>query len=94
MELLFIAIVMAIITHAIAISFEDGEIFEKAGAWLETKLPKLWKPLIGCPVCMAFWYSLPVAGFLFDTKGPEFILLPLVAMGINVIIIRNRPVNE
>lgn len=41
-------------TWGVNFVFQDGEIFGKAGEWLENKLP-VWalKPTIGCPVCMA-----------------------------------------
>jgi len=62
------AFIIAFIVQAVNACFSEGMIFEKPGAWLELNYPKLWKPLVGCPTCMSFWFGLIIinsTGILF-----------------------------
>lgn len=83
-------ILISLIVFAIWYCFLEGEIFGKIGVWLEAKLPNsIWKPLIGCPVCMVFWHGLYIAYFL---HLPLWYVIP--ALGLNAVIVKWWPDND
>jgi hypothetical protein len=46
----------------------EGMIFEQVGAWMEVKIPeKLFKPLIGCPICMSPWWGIAIMAIFYWT---------------------------
>jgi hypothetical protein len=68
-------------------AFDDGEIFGKAGDWLDEKLPKMLnKPLWSCPKCMpsvhgTIWFLISnQSGFIM------WILFIVSVSGVNTII--------
>lgn len=75
------AFIIAMVCQAVSASFCEGMIFEKPGAWLESNYHKLWKPAVGCPVCMSFWYGL----VLVLIMGWPFLAIP-ISMGINAVV--------
>lgn len=51
--------ILSFISIGICCTFWDGNIFDKAGDWVKTKIGEFWaKPLFACYVCATFWYSL------------------------------------
>jgi amino acid transporter len=94
--IVFNALAIAFIVYFIKVTSWKGHIFEKQGTWLEQNLPeKLYKPLIGCPVCMTpYWGTIiySVAHFLsvpgFEIYSwPVVIMTIFVAAGINSVIL-------
>lgn len=85
-EILLYAVFMAMIINAINVVFWEGHIFEKIGNYMESHFPTLWKPLGGCIICMSPWHGLWMI-LLFGWP----ILSVIVAMGINVCIVRFEP---
>lgn len=64
----------------------EGQIFEKVGDYLQTRLPEwIQKPLYDCPICMSFWYGTAIQLLLHKNFGVELFLEVFAAAGINVI---------
>ena len=90
------AVVIALIVYFIKATTWKGMIFEKIGKFLDRILPeKLYKPIIGCPVCMTIWWGLLVyfIGYftnieLFqDIRAQVVIYTLFIASGINTVIL-------
>lgn len=96
MVILFNSFIIAFMVYFVKVTSWKGHIFEKQGTWLEKNLPeKLYKPLIGCPVCMTpYWgtiiYSLAhflsVPGFEVYTLA-VLVMTIFAAAGINSVIL-------
>lgn len=57
-KMLINAIILSLVVYFIKASTWHGMIFEKPHLWLEKHLPeKLYKPTVGCPVCMTPWWG-------------------------------------
>lgn len=83
--------ISSFIVFAIWYSMQEGEIFGGLGRWFEKVLPEvLHKPVFDCPVCMGFWYSLPLFVFLWGL-GWLSILLSIAVVGLNAIITKLWP---
>lgn len=66
--------------------FWEGMIFESLGDYLEEKLPYwLFKPTIGCVICMTPYWGTLASFVLF---GDWFVLQIIMATGVNAIITR------
>lgn len=80
MELIIASALFIIFAHTI---FNvEGMIFHKIGLILEANIPEwFWKPLIGCPACMAPWWGTNI--YIFAGKEMDFIswLLFICAVG-------------
>lgn len=85
-QILVYAFFISMIINAINVCFWEGHIFEKIGNYMEDRYPTLWKPLGGCIICMTPWHSVWIV-LLFGF--PVFSVI--VAMGINVLIVRWEP---
>src|SRR5687768_3689670 len=90
------AFVIATIVYFIKVTTWPGHIWEKVGFWAEKKLPpKLYKPFIGCPVCMTPWWGtiIYIIGHVLKIQGFEdfrvqyIIFTIFVAAGINSVIL-------
>ncbi len=55
------------------VSFSEGMIFAKIGDWVAKELPWIYKPLIGCPACMGFWYGMFGALLVCDNLFQGFV---------------------
>lgn len=76
------AFIIAMLVQAWSSFFWEGMIFGKVSGWIEYKFPNwIYKPLIGCPICMTVWYGAALA-FIFQFN---WLAVP-VAVGINVVI--------
>lgn len=52
------ALILALIVYFIKASTWKGHIFEWVDRYLRRYIPeKIYKPLIGCNLCMTFWHS-------------------------------------
>ncbi len=61
------AIIISLIAYAVNVLFQEGMIFGKVGYWIENKLPMwIYKPLIGCTVCMSPYYGIAYIGFMWS----------------------------
>jgi hypothetical protein len=90
------AILLSLAVYFIKATTWSGMIWEKPNKWLQAKLPeKIYKPFIGCPVCMTPWWGLliyyilhftHVSGF-GDIRAQVLILTLFVAAGISTIIL-------
>lgn len=72
-------------------AFQDGEIFGKAGNWVEYALREYWsKPVVNCSVCMAPWWGSLYYLILWgaDRNWPVVVLC---SAGLNAIIVRLWP---
>lgn len=78
--------VLATIINAINVVFWEGHIFQRIGDYMEANYPTLWKPIGGCVICMSPYYG-AFCCWLFGWPWLSII----VAMGINVIIVRWEP---
>ena len=76
--------------------FDDGQIFGKAGAWLDEKLPT-WasKPLYGCAICNAFWVATLMYWIFWGSTWYIWLMTGCISVGVNSIIIgfQNRLTN-
>jgi hypothetical protein len=91
------ALILALIIYFIKATTWEGHIWEKQGKALKEKLPeKLYKPIIGCPICMTPWwgtllylsfsYLLDIQGFQ-DKRFQVIVITVFVAAGINTVIL-------
>lgn len=78
--------IIAMIINAINVCFWEAMIFQKVGDWMENRYPTLWKPIAGCIACMSPWWG----GLICLILGWPALSI-LIAMGINVLIIRWTP---
>lgn len=80
------AAAICLFVQAVNACFWEGMIFGRIGAKIETSVPDwVYKPTIGCPVCMAFWWGFLAEATLFDMNS---ILAPFLAMGMCAIIVK------
>lgn len=90
------ALVLALIVYFIKVTTWPGHIWQSVGYWAEEKLPeKLYKPFIGCPVCMTPWWGTilyliahftSIPGYA-DLRIQTIIFTIFTAAGINSIIL-------
>lgn len=90
-------IIIALFVYAISATAWDDHIFQKVGDWAEENLPeKIYKPFIGCPICMVPWWG-TVIYLVADVLGVPsfqdarwFMILGTViaAMGVNALIVK------
>lgn len=80
------ALVVSMIINAINVCFWETHIFEKIGDYVERKFPRLYKPTIGCIICMTPWWGT----LLCYVFGWPYLSI-VIAMGINVLIVRWEP---
>lgn len=85
-EIIAFGFVISMIINAINVCFWEGHIFEKIGTYMEVNHPTLWKPIAGCIICMTPWHGALIC-WLFG--WPWFAVI--IAMGINVIIVKWTP---
>ncbi len=58
----------------IYVYFKEGMIFGKIGKWIAKEFPTwIYKPLIGCPPCMGFWWGMPGASLISDNLFQGFV---------------------
>lgn len=90
------AFILALIVYFIKVTTWPGHIWESVGYWAEKSLPtKLYKPFLGCPVCMTPWWGgalYTTAHFLGIEQFSDFryyiiIYTVFTAAGINSIIL-------
>lgn len=77
--------IIVFVIQGISAAFWEGHIFEKPGDWIERNHSTLWKPLVGCPICMSPWWGSAMQIVLWEYWNP---LELIVVMGINAVIIR------
>jgi hypothetical protein len=78
------AVIIAFLVYGIHVAFQQGMIFQKIDIHLMQVLPSwAYKPLIGCPICMAPWYGIMYIelywGLIFSFFDTAIILI--MAMG-------------
>lgn len=84
-ELYYTACIAALVAWGVAAAFWEEMIFAKVGDWWEKTAPEwLYKVTIGCVVCMAFWWGAIASIFIL---GKFNLFVPLMAMGINAVIV-------
>lgn len=76
------ALVIALIVLAINSCFWEGMIFGKIGSALESWNHKIWKPTVGCAICMVPWVGSLFLLIIYEYFDPFVIL---IAMGMNVV---------
>ena len=79
-------VVIATIINSVNVCFWEGYIFQRVGDYMEVNYPELWKPIAGCIVCMSVWWG---AAMCMNFGWPYLSII--VAMGINVIIVKWTP---
>jgi hypothetical protein len=59
----------------------EGMIFDRVGEWIEAMIPeKIFKPLIGCPICMSVWWGMAImAIFCMNDVWPDPGVIELIA---------------
>lgn len=77
--------IIVFVIQGISSTFWEGHIFEKPGDWIERNHPVLWKPLVGCPICMSPWWGTAMQLILWEYWNPTELI---ICMGINSVIIR------
>lgn len=93
------ALILSLLIIAIWYSMQPDEIFGRLGGWLSDVLPlSIQNPVFDCPACMTPWYGsllywvLPWQEFeLNDANIKWWPAVVLVAMGLNVVIIKLWP---
>jgi len=78
------AFIISMIINAVNVCFWEGHIFEKIGDKFEDYT--IWKPIAGCIICMSPWWGTALC-LLFGWP----IWSVIVAMGMNVLIVRMEP---
>jgi hypothetical protein len=81
--IVFYSIVIAMIVLFLHACTWDGNIFEGIKKIIKPE-GKLYKPIYGCPVCMAPWYGTLIYFVFFGSDWQEWILTILAAGGISV----------
>lgn len=81
--IVFYSIVIAMIVLFLHACTWDGNIFEGIKKIIKPE-GKLYKPIYGCPVCMAPWYGTLIYFIFFGSDWQEWILTILAAGGISV----------
>lgn len=79
-------IIISMIINSINVVFWEGHIFQKIGDYMESQYPTLWKPIGGCIICQTPWWGVLICLLL----GWPYLSI-IVAMGINVLIVRWEP---
>lgn len=75
-------LILSLTTIGICCTFWDGNIFDKQGDWIKSKIGDFWaKPLFACYVCATFWYSIIIC---LCVGWPVWLCVP--AMGLSVVI--------
>lgn len=90
------ALIIALIVFFLKVTTWEGHIFENLGDWAYYNLPeKVYKPLIGCPICMTPWWGtfIYLLGDLLnielfeDSRPLRLIFTIFAAAGINALIV-------
>lgn len=56
------------------VCFKEDMIFGKIGNWIAKEFPTwIYKPLIGCPACMGFWWGMFGASMVSDNLALGFV---------------------
>ena len=66
--------------------FQTENIFERQGVWMEDRLGRLYKPLVGCLFCMAPWWALAYSFIFLHHSLIELVQFILAVSGLNVFI--------
>lgn len=63
-------------------------IFESVGNWVERNFPEyLYKPLGGCAICAAFWFSTAIYWIMWANDWKEWVLVAIGSVGFNAIVV-------
>jgi hypothetical protein len=64
----------------VCFNWEDM-IFEQVGGWMEARIPeKIFKPLIGCPICMSPWWGFVITAiFCLNDVWPDPSIIEVIA---------------
>ena len=75
-------IILSLVTIGLVCPFWDGNVLDKFGDWIKSKIGEFWaKPLFACYVCATFWYSL-IQCLIYG--WPLYLVIP--AMGVSAVI--------
>src|SRR5688500_2312600 len=97
--MLITALIISLIVIAIHLTFQEGEIFEFVSKWGEKHLSeKMQKPVFSCPICMTFWYGIPVylLGYYLelapfaDIRIQTIAFVIVIAIGINTVYVNMK----
>ena len=81
-EIILRSIVLSVVTIGLVCPFWDGNIFDKYGDWVKSKIGEyIAKPLFACYVCATFWYSI-IQCLIYG--WPWWLCVP--AMGVSAVI--------
>jgi len=74
MELIIIFLANSLFIWGVHVCFQEGMIFGKVGNWIAKEFPIwIYKPLIGCPACMGFWWGVYGASLVSDNLFQGFV---------------------
>jgi len=94
------AAIIALLVLSIWYTMQEGEIFGKLGLWFYNNLPhKIHPAVFECNICMCFWhgtylYWLIYGLWLGTATWQEWIVVIIIAMGINIVINKWSPDKE
>ena len=85
-------IIISLIVFAIWYTMQEGEIFGKLGNLFNRILPAwMHNPIYDCPVCMNFWYGVPLYWLIYGSNWRECFIVAIAGIGFNCIITRLWP---
>lgn len=91
------ATIIALLVLSIWYVYQEGEIFGRIGTWFNNNLPeKIHQPVFDCNICMCPWYGsllywLIYGLWLNTATWQEWIVVIVIAMGMNIVINKWSP---
>lgn len=81
-------IIISLVSYGYCACFWDGMIFNRAGIYLQSKLPEwLCKPLFACAICNAFWMGTTLYWTLWHHSILQWAVVSVGAIGFNAIVV-------
>lgn len=85
------AIIIALLVLSIWYTYQEGEIFERVGRWLDRTLPESIHPAVfSCNVCMSPWYGSILYVIIWGVNW-NWPVVVIAAMGINAALNKLSP---